>query len=257
MQEPLIITINIFTIIFVLISVIIGAKLISNYFEMKHKVMLTVGLTWILLVSSWFDVILIFIVRDLYGNDDPILISSFRILDVLGSLAIFFWIYNCSFVNEDLSGYYDAQHSGAFVDGVIMWKNSTEFCLVEVLFAPWESDTIGTGEITNSTFNTLSGALVDDAIGNMPDATESGWGEFPIDFVIDVFFQDGTFFCLMFWTDTGLCNIYNGTWDGFTEYGWPNITNYFEGYYLQENGLLDAPKAQFFSAITGAVSYPE
>jgi hypothetical protein len=172
----------------------------------------------------------------------------------------FLWIYNCSFVNERLSNYYKQTNSEAFVDGVKMIRNTTH-AWAQVLFAPWDSNIEGFGDISLDDWSTLSGSLVDDGLRQMADATTPGEGfpsTWPVDFIIDIFFDDLTFFFIGFTSTDGLVYIQNGTWTGsYTEYGWPEIDEYFPGYWLEEGGYLQTPMDNLYNTITQAVSYPE
>ncbi len=42
------------TLVFVIISILIGVRILLNYFSTKVKTMITVGLTWIFLSSAWW-----------------------------------------------------------------------------------------------------------------------------------------------------------------------------------------------------------
>jgi hypothetical protein len=172
--------------------------------------------------------------------------------------VVFFWMCNSSFVNEDLSTFYDQQHAGAFVDGVQMWRNSTNYCRIEVLFSPAEE---GSGEVGPTTWFSLSGSLIDDGIGQMDDALSHPdyWPQtYPIDFFVEVYFEDLTMFYIGYTSSDGLVYICNGTWTGsYTAWGWPETGDYFEGHWLTEGGHLQTPISMFYSTITNTVSYPE
>ena len=45
---------GVFSIFFAIISIVVGAKIVSKHFKYKEKTFLFVGLTWIGLVSMWY-----------------------------------------------------------------------------------------------------------------------------------------------------------------------------------------------------------
>ena len=53
---------GIFSIIFIVISTFVGIRIASRYRELKDKLYLYVGLTWILLVESWWPSAISFII---------------------------------------------------------------------------------------------------------------------------------------------------------------------------------------------------
>jgi hypothetical protein len=167
---------------------------------------------------------------------------------------------NSTFVNVDLSTFYDAQQSGAFVDGVQMWRNATDYCRIEVLFAPWDSHITGSDWLDPAEWFSLSGSLIDDGIGQMADATShpTDWPQtWPVDFFVEVYFEDLSMFYIGYTSGDGLVYVANGTWTGFyTEWGWPEVSGYSQGYWLHEGGHLQTPITNFYEAITGTVSYP-
>ncbi len=173
---------------------------------------------------------------------------------------VFYWMSNSTFVNERLTNYYQDSEPDAFVDGVTMYKNS-DGGNIEVLFAPYSENIVGTGSISNDKWNELSGALVNDAIAlmldttNPPDEFPQSW---PIDWYIDIFFDDNTFFYIGYTASDQMVYLQNGTWSGeMTEWGHPDITGFAEsGYWLNANNLLDIPMNLFYNAITENVDYP-
>ncbi|TFG13120.1 hypothetical protein EU537_07360 [Candidatus Thorarchaeota archaeon] len=172
----------------------------------------------------------------------------------------FYWMSNSTFVNENLTNYYQRNEPTAFVDAVRMTKAS-EHGLIEVLFTPCTANLVGTGEIPLHQWNIMSGALVDNAIAQMSDAEEypdnfpSTW---PIDFYVSIFFDDDTFFYLGYTSSDQMVYVQNGTWTGsLTEYGHPEITGYAEtGFWLNSDGLLIGPLESFYNIITENVGYP-
>ncbi|MGV9170568.1 MAG: hypothetical protein ACOC38_11590 [Promethearchaeia archaeon] len=173
----------------------------------------------------------------------------------------FYWMCNSSFVNERLTQYYQETEPDAFVDGVRMIKNQ-EIGTIEVLFAPYSANLTGTGQVSLDGWASMSGSLVDDAIGQMsdveshPDHFPSTW---PIDFYVSIFFDDNTFFYIGYTEADQMVFLQNGTWSGqFTEYGHPETTGYADtGYWLDANGLMTDAIDEFYEVITENVSYPE
>jgi hypothetical protein len=172
----------------------------------------------------------------------------------------YYWMSNSSFVNNDLSTYYDAQHSGAFVDGLYMVKTETGG-EINLFFAPYPH-TIGTGTLSETEWNTMSGSLIDDGLGMM-DAVEdpptSDWPHtWPVDFYTFVCFDDNTFFYFGYTSSDGLAFIQNGTYSGsaMDESG-PIIETWNDGIWLDAGDHLTIPLQTLYSTITGAVSYPE
>jgi hypothetical protein len=174
----------------------------------------------------------------------------------------FYWIYNCSFVNENLSHYYQQRQEddSIFVDGVKMWRNATS-AFAQVLFSPYHENIIGFGEISLTDWNALAGSIIDDGIRQMSDATShpadfpATW---PIDLLFEVFFNDNTFFEIGFTKGDGKVHIRNATWSGeFTEWGHPDIIGFQSGYWLDEGGYFRTPMLNLFDTITTNVDYPE
>jgi hypothetical protein len=171
----------------------------------------------------------------------------------------FYWIYNSTFVNGRLSEFYQASHVGAYVDSVKM-QRSESGADIEVLFAPWNENITGVGSINESTWENLGGSLVDGAIGLMtdnPDQEAEVWNAGIPTLIIEIFFDDNTFFSLGYSSANNLVNLNNGTWTGgFTEWGWPEESSTGIRHNLLANGLLDAPMDAFYAAITQNVVYP-
>lgn len=174
----------------------------------------------------------------------------------------FYFIYNCSFVNENISHYYQQTESDEtiFVDAVKMWRNATAG-FAQVLFAPWQDENFGFGEISLTDWNALAGSLIDDGLRQMSDAVThpsdfpATW---PVDLLFEVFFNDNTFFEIGFTKGDGKVHIRNGTWSGgFTEWGHPDVTGFQSGYWLDEGGYFRTPTLYLFDVITTSVTYPE
>lgn len=175
--------------------------------------------------------------------------------------VVFYWMCNSTFVNERLTQYYQETEPDAFVDGVRMSKDA-ETGTIEVLFAPYSANLTGTGQMSLDAWATMSGSLVDDAIAQMPDASDhpdnfpSTW---PVDFYVDIFFDDNTFFFIGYTESDQMVFLRNGTWSGnLRENGHPEITGHAQtGYWLEANGLMTTPIDNFYDAITANVAYQE
>ncbi len=171
----------------------------------------------------------------------------------------FYWMYNSTFVNGRLSEFYQASRAGAYIDGVKMQRTDSG-ANIEILFAPWSENITGLGSINESIWENLGGSLVDGAIGLMADNPDQGtvvWNTGVPTLIIEIFFDDNTFFSLGYSSANSLVNLNNGTWTGgFTEWGWPEISSTGTRYNLLANGLLDAPMDAFYAAITQSVVYP-
>ena len=174
--------------------------------------------------------------------------------------VVAYWLCNNTFVNVDLTTFYQQTEPSAYVDGVLMKRFGVETQL-EVLFHPYYAGLVGTGSLTEVEWNSLSGSIVDDGIGQMSNAA-SHPNDFPASwpprFYLDIFFDDNTFFFCGFTEGDGLVYIQNGTWTGeYRENGWPEITGFSDvGYWLIEGGRLQAPMTNLYNAITQNVDYP-
>ncbi len=173
----------------------------------------------------------------------------------------FYFMLNCTFVNEDITDFYAQSEPGAYVDGVRMNRTTTGGD-IQVLFSPYDAEIIGTGHISTTDWNSISGSLIDDGIGQMEapetppeDSFPTTW---PIDFYFYVYFDDGTYFFSGFSNTDGLLFMENGTWSGeFNMFGWPINTGADPGVWLLEGGHLTAGINALYTAITTNVSYPE
>lgn len=173
----------------------------------------------------------------------------------------FYWIYNCTFVNLNISHFYQQSVPSAYVDGIKMWSNATS-AFIQVLFSPYHENIIGLGEISLDEWNTLAGSLINNGLQRMDDAASHPDDFFNspgmIDFLVEVYFTDNTYFSLGFKDYYGVVYINNATWSGgFSENGWPIHEQSYSGYWLEEGGHLRQAMIDFFNAITQSVTYPE
>jgi hypothetical protein len=166
-----------------------------------------------------------------------------------------YFIANCSFVIEDITGFYQQTEPTAFVDGIRMNRTGTGGD-IEVLFAPWDAHIVGTGSISTTDWNSLSGAIIDDGLGQMNESESTELGVFPPDLYFAIYFDDLTCFHMMFSSADGLVQIQNGTWSGTFYNGWPVSETFGEEFFLEEDGHLTAAIDALYSTITGTVSYP-
>jgi len=174
--------------------------------------------------------------------------------------VVFYWMCNSTLVNMNLSDYYDAVHSGAFVDAVYMTDNDTGG-EITVLFSPFFDNIVGKGVLTETEWNALSGSLIDDGIGQMEQATSFPTGYYPhtwpIDFYMTAYFNDDTCFTVGFTRSDGFVYIVNGTWSGdFEDRTVPPVLSWGTGYWLDDNGHFAVPLQNLYTAITTTVSYP-
>ena len=168
----------------------------------------------------------------------------------------YYFIMNSTLVNEDVTNFY-----GAFVDGIRMNRTPTGG-EINVLFSPYSSGIIGTGEISTIEWNSLSGMIVDDGIGQMEEpASPPGPHDFPTSWPIDLYFamyfDDGTCFYVGFTSTDGLVFIQNGTWTGEFIDGQPVSGSFYDGAWLLEGGHLQSAIEALYTTITTAVDYPE
>ena len=175
--------------------------------------------------------------------------------------VIYYWMCNSTFVNLNLSTYYDSIHPGAYVDGVYMTENETGG-EINILFHPYYDNIVGKGTLSEAEWNSLSGSIIDDGIGQMEEATSHPSGDWPhtwpIDFYMTVYFNDSTCFYFGFTSGDGFVYIRNGTWSGISEFeGEPTVISWGQGYWLNEDGHLQVPLQNLYNVITSTVSYPE
>lgn len=185
-----------------------------------------------------------------------------RVADYINSMEAnvdFCWISNCSLVN-DLTTYYDGQHSGAYVDGVFINKTNGAYD-INVLFSPYYENIVGTATISSGTWASFTTSFVDNGIGQMEENTSIADDDFPRVFPVDLYFymyfNDSTFLFGGFTASDGNFFVRNGTWDGFTEWGHPDFTGWLdEGVWLAEGGHMAQPMADLYTLISSNVSYP-
>jgi hypothetical protein len=174
--------------------------------------------------------------------------------------VVYYWMSNSTFVNGNLSEYYDSVHPGAFVDAVYMTENDTGG-EINVLFSPFELNIEGNGGLTETEWNGLSGSLIDDGLGQMQEATnppDTEWPQiWPADFLMTVYFNDNTCFFVGYTSSDSLVYIVNCTWSGVVEDRLsPGILSWGEGFWLAEGGHFAVPLQNLYTAITATVSYP-
>ena len=173
----------------------------------------------------------------------------------------YYFLCNSTFVNDNLSDYYDQAQPGAFVDGVRM-NRTTDGGDIDVLFSPWDAYIVGSGQISTVEWNSLSGQIIDDGIGQMEAPEDPPVGNFPLSWPLDFYFtvcyDDNTSFFAGFTSTDGFLYVQNGTWSGeFGENGWPIFLDWDDGFWLVEGGHLAAGLSAFYATIIGSVSYPE
>ncbi len=172
----------------------------------------------------------------------------------------FYFMCNSTFVNQDMTGFYNQSEPSAYVDAIVMNRTATGGD-IQVLFSPYHADIVGNGQISTTDWNSIAGTIIDDGIAHMEapedppeDSFPTTW---PVDFYFYVYFDDGTWFFSGFSNTDGLLYMHNGTWGGeFSEWGWPMNTGMDDGFWLVEGGHLTAGITALYTAITDNVSYP-
>ena len=91
-----------FSFIFVVISLIMGLKILIKYFEVKRVEFITIGLAWILMTSGWWRITINFPLVILFDTEVPHIIGI--IIDsIFIPIAIICWIYSfCTLVYPNL-----------------------------------------------------------------------------------------------------------------------------------------------------------
>ena len=173
--------------------------------------------------------------------------------------VVYYWMSNSTFVNLNLSTYYDSVHPGAFVDAVYMTENETGG-EITVAFNPFYDNIRGKGVLSETEWNSLSGSLIDDGIGQMEEASSHPAGDWPhtlpLDFFMYAYFNDNTFFSFGYTGSDGFVFLQNGTWAVSTYDDKPSPISHQEGYWLEEGGYLQTPLLNLYNTITSKVSYP-
>ncbi|TXT67542.1 MAG: conserved membrane protein of unknown function [Promethearchaeota archaeon] len=87
-----------FTLVFVIISFLVGLRILLKYFTLKRKELITVGLSWIFLSSPWWPLAISFITILLFNY---LLDPWFYVFLMNGFAApgLFCWIYSVSELN--------------------------------------------------------------------------------------------------------------------------------------------------------------
>lgn len=86
---------NSFSVIFVLISIIIGLKILLKYFNVGQKTLITVGLTWVFLSSPWWARSISFLMEiSLNLELPPLIYLSLTIIFI--PFVLICWIYSYS-----------------------------------------------------------------------------------------------------------------------------------------------------------------
>ncbi len=81
-----------FSFIFVVISILMGLKILLKYFEVKRAEFITIGLTWILMTSGWWRITLNFPLVILFDTEVPHIIGI-TIDSIFIPVALLCWIY--------------------------------------------------------------------------------------------------------------------------------------------------------------------
>ena len=86
---------GLFSLIFVIISLIIGFTILSKYYSKKEKTLITVGFTWIFICSPWWPRSIDFLLRIFLNNYLPELIYLFLGIAFI-PVSLMCWIYSFS-----------------------------------------------------------------------------------------------------------------------------------------------------------------
>jgi len=84
-----------FSLIFVVISLIVGFRILLKYFNLKNKIFITVGLTWIFLSSPWWGNAISFFTFMLTEKEIP-LFWDLLLGNIFIPFAVILWIYSFS-----------------------------------------------------------------------------------------------------------------------------------------------------------------
>lgn len=91
--SPFAIVSNSFSVIFVIISIFIGLKILFRYFQVNEKTLITVGLTWIFMSSPWWARSISFLTEIFIDKAlTPIIYLTLTIVFV--PLILLCWIYS-------------------------------------------------------------------------------------------------------------------------------------------------------------------
>jgi hypothetical protein len=82
-----------FSFIFVVISILMGLKILIKYFEVKRVEFITIGLAWILMTSGWWRITFNFPLVILFNTEVPHLIGI-TIDSIFIPVAILCWMYS-------------------------------------------------------------------------------------------------------------------------------------------------------------------
>jgi len=86
----------VFTLAFVLVSMIVGIRILSKYFAYKKKELITVGLTWIFISSAWWPLAFTFLGILLFNYALEPTVYLY-LMTAFIPLALISWVY--SFAN--------------------------------------------------------------------------------------------------------------------------------------------------------------
>ncbi|MHA1762697.1 MAG: hypothetical protein ACTSYC_02935 [Promethearchaeota archaeon] len=84
---------GIFTTLFVIVSLIVGLKILIKYFSYKQKQLITVGLAWMSIATPWAGNVISFLLYITFGMRLN-LVPYLFIENVFVPLALIFWIYS-------------------------------------------------------------------------------------------------------------------------------------------------------------------
>jgi hypothetical protein len=169
----------------------------------------------------------------------------------------FIWMHNCTLVNDNLSRSFSNGQESVYVDGLYIFLNGTS-PIEKVLFAPYYENKSAQGQLITEQWNDLKRSLISEGIGRMiaaethPEYFPHTW---PISLMIEVYFEDLTFFYMGYEATDGLAYIQYGTWTGHLLLnGWPEVSDFqSQSNWLDADHYLDYAMTRIFEITTSAV----
>ncbi|TXT59658.1 MAG: conserved membrane protein of unknown function [Promethearchaeota archaeon] len=144
---------GIFSLLFVVITVIIGIRIILKYFRSKNKTFITVGLAYIFLTSSWWQSAFNFL--SLWLLDMPI--NTYATLFIVNGLiapAILCWIYSFTML------LYENKKNEILIPFIIVFGAYEVLLIIFLFVEPSLVGTIGANYIVSRSVITLLFAII-------------------------------------------------------------------------------------------------
>lgn len=131
-----------FSVLFVIISTIVGLKIALKYFEVKQKVFLYTGIVWILIVEPWWPSSISFLVALITGNGLTAQMY-FLIGNIFVPIAVLLWIAAFTellYKKRQLLFVIIFAIYGALFEIVFFYYLFTDVSMIGELLSPVESD---------------------------------------------------------------------------------------------------------------------